>query len=265
MVTGSDKVDKLRSPVDRAIIELLKMVDSLHSWPPTREAFGIHQSVSSSVKPKEIRYFLRSYTPPESDRARFEHLDVIRDSLIDTDKIEPEIFKKRYSSQVITNHLIRLADRQLITKQNVGYSIGARSFTFDWDLDYIKQKVAAIDDTNTCFINTGMVLYNSKRRDLSGINEKHIDKQHEFEEYLDEQLMELQHGVRLKLKELYGKPKESLYDFHCRFLNGETSPYPSMIIIQPRTSLPISDDMIAAIKEARKEIEEKYPELRDRL
>jgi hypothetical protein len=264
LFTGSDKKDKLRSPIDRAIIELLKMVDSLNSWPPTRGAYGIDHSVSSSVKPKEIRYFLRSYKPPESDRARFEYLDVIRDALIETGKIEPSIFHKQYSSQVITNHLIRLADRQMITKQNVGYSIGARSYTFDWDLDHIKQKVSAIDDQDTCFVHGGMILYNSKRRSLSGINEKHIDKQHEFEEYLDKQLMELQHGVRLKLKELYGKPKESLYDFHCRFLNGETSPYPSMIIIQPRTLLPMSDDMIAALKEARKEIEEKYPELRDR-
>jgi len=258
--TGSDKVDKLRSPVDRAIIGLLKMVNDLHSWPPAREAYGIDHSISSSLKPREIRYFLRSYTPPESDRLRFDYLDVITNALIETGKIEPEIFEKRYSSQVITNHLIRLVDRQLISKQNAGYSIGTRSISYNWDLDRIKENVATIDDQNTCFVHGGMILYQSKRRGKSG----NVEKQKEFEEYLDTQLMQLQHGIRLKLKEQFGKPKESLYDFHCRFLSGETSPYPSMIIIQPRTLIPISDAMMAEIKDAKKQIEDKYPELRDR-
>lgn len=259
MVTGSDKVDKLRSPVDRAIIELLKTVNHLHNWPPTREQIGIQHPVPSSLKPREIRYFFRSYIPPEWDRSRYSYLDLLRDDLLDLGKIEPKIFENQYSSQVITNHLTRLSDRQLITKQNVGYSKGARSSSFDWDLDRIKEKVAAINDQDTCFVHGGMILYNSKRRDIAGS----IDKQQEFEDYLSNSLMELEQGIREKLKKLYGKPKEGMYDFHCRFLDGEDSPFPSMIIIQPRNLLPISDEFIAAVKEARREIEGQYPELRD--
>lgn len=259
MVTGSYKVDKLRSPVDRAIIELLKTIDHLYNWPPTRELYGIHHSIPSSLKPKEIRYFLGSYAPPESDRLRYEYLDLIREVLLETCRVEPEILDMKYSSQVITNHLIRLADRQLITKQNVGYSIAIRSSTYPWDLKHIKEKVAAIDEQNTCFVHGGMVLFNSKRRKgYEGVSE-----QQKFEKFLSDSLMKFQHDIGSKLLELYGEPKENRYDFFIRALQKKDSPFPSLIIMQPNSVIPISNEFIAAVKEARNEIEEKYPELRE--
>lgn len=259
LVTGSNKVGKLRSPVDRAIIELLINSDHLHSWPPTRELMGIHYPVPSSLRPKEIRYFLGSYLPPESDKLRYEYLDIIRDDLLERGEIDSGIFKVQYSSQAITNHLRRLADRQLISKQNVGYSIAIRSYSYPWDLKHIQKKVATIDEEKICFVDYGMVLYNFKRRGKFGST----NKQREFEQFLSDSLMKLERAISSKLFELYGKPKESLYDFHSRTLHKSNSAFPSMIILQPNNAYPVSEEFITAVEEAREEVERLYPELRN--
>lgn len=284
MNDGSDEVKGLRSEFDKAIIELLKRINHLNVHPPSRKPLGIDQHVPPGLKPREIGYFFKMFSSSEWMINEYRYLDLIRDELLKEELVHPSVFTKQYSSSVasskLTNHLSRLLKRQLVKKQGARYTVSIRTYISPYDLDRIKGMVAEIDEERLLFNEGGLVVYNTERlaikrksRDMSNVQR--------FEEFLDHEMQDLAKRI---LKEAYDlfhdrRRKEKFHEFNYRFIQDQDSPLPSLLIMQPRNSVPLfmletedgnglrnvsEKEFTEEIKKNMEELANEYPELRDR-
>lgn len=118
----SDNVLASNSPAESAIYKLLDYVAHCMptDGPPTEEARA------KGLKPRQIRYFFRSYDPPEDKRAEFGFIDQARftfERLDSTYGLVGDKPKGWMSEQKMNKHLKNLQRIRAIEKTNARYRV----------------------------------------------------------------------------------------------------------------------------------------------